>query len=106
MNAPAAELTEQTHRRGGGLGRKALRSAPIASFPTLVRQIPVYQMVPDEAVELIHEESLSILEEVGCEFRDDEAIALWKAAGADVRETRVRIDRALLMELVAKVPSE
>ncbi|TPL80725.1 trimethylamine methyltransferase family protein [Mesorhizobium sp. B2-3-13] len=107
MNAPAAELTEPTHRRGGGrLGRKALRGAPVASFPTLVRQIPVYQMVPDEAVELIHEESLSILEEVGCEFRDDEAIALWKAAGADVRETRVRIDRALLMELVSKVPSE
>ncbi|ESY65823.1 hypothetical protein X743_29055 [Mesorhizobium sp. LNHC252B00] len=60
------------------------------SFPTLVRKIPVYQMVPDEAVELIHEESLSILEEVGCEFRDDEAIAIWKAAGADVSETRVR----------------
>ena len=67
MNAPAAELTEQTHRRGGGrLGRKALRSAPVTSFPTLVREIPTYQMVPDEAVELIHQESLAILEEVGC----------------------------------------
>ena len=107
MNAPAAELTENTSRRSGGrLGRKALRGAPITSFPTLVRKIPVYQMVPDEAVELIHEESLKILEEVGCEFRDDGAIELWKAAGADVRETRVRIDRALLMELVSKVPSE
>ena len=49
-------------------------------------QIPAYEMVPDEAVELIHQELLSILEEVGCEFRDDEAIALWKAAGADVSE--------------------
>ncbi|TGQ08605.1 MULTISPECIES: trimethylamine methyltransferase family protein [unclassified Mesorhizobium] len=107
MNAPAAELTEQTHRRGGGrLGRKALRSAPIASFPTLVRKIPAYEIVPEEAVELIHEESLKILEEVGCEFRDDGAIELWKAAGADVRQTRVRIDRALLMELVSKVPAE
>lgn len=94
-------------RRGGGrIGRKALRSAPVASYPTLVRKIPVYQMVPDEAVELIHQESLSILEEIGCEFRDDEAIAIWKAAGADVRDTRVRIDRAFLMELVSKVPSE
>ena len=94
------------HRRAGGrLGRKALRSAPITSFPTLVRKIPVYQMVPDEAVELIHGESLAILEEVGCEFRDEEAIAMWKAAGADVQDTRVRIDRALLMDLVSKVPS-
>ncbi|TIT62099.1 MAG: trimethylamine methyltransferase, partial [Mesorhizobium sp.] len=107
MNAPAVAVTEHANRRSGGrLGRKAMRGAPIASFPTLVRQIPAYQMVPDEAVELIHQESLAILEEVGCEFRDDEAIALWKAAGADVSETRVRIDRALLMELVSKVPSE
>lgn len=63
-------------------------------------------MVPDEAVELIHGESLAILEEVGCEFRDDEAIAIWRAAGADVSDTRVRIDRGLLMDLVAKVPPE
>jgi trimethylamine--corrinoid protein Co-methyltransferase len=95
------------HRRGGGrLGRKALRGAPVASFPTLVREIPVYEIVPAEAVELIHEASVSILEEVGCEFRDDEAIAMWKAAGADVSGTRVRIDRALLMELVSKIPPE
>ena len=31
---------------------------------------------------------------------------MWKAAGADVTGTRVRIDRALLMSLVAKVPPE
>lgn len=94
-------------RRGGGrMGRKVLRSAAVPSLPTLVRKIPAYEIVPDEAVELIHDASLGILEEIGCEFRDDEAIALWKAAGADVTETRVRIDRALLMELVGKIPSE
>ena len=94
-------------RRGGGReGRRALRAAPMASFPTLVREIPVYNLVPDEAVELIHTESLKILEEVGCEFRDDEALHMWKQAGADVSGTRVRIDRALLMELVGKVPPE
>ncbi|MGO4842913.1 trimethylamine methyltransferase family protein, partial [Rhizobiaceae sp. 2RAB30] len=93
-----------THRRGGGrIGRRAARSAPVASFPTLVRNIPVYEIVPNEAVELIHEESLKILEEVGCEFRDDEAIVMWKEAGADVRDTRVRIDRTLLMDLVSKI---
>ena len=97
----------QNRRSGGGReGRRTLRAAPMASFPTLVREIPVYNLVPDEAVELIHEESMRILEEVGCEFRDDEAIAMWTAAGAEVSGTRVRIDRALLMDLVAKVPSE
>ena len=100
------QVTATGKRSGGREGRRALRAVPMASFPTLVRNIPTYQMVPDEAVELIHDESMKILEEIGCEFRDDEAIAMWKAAGADVRGTRVRIDRALLMSLVAKVPPE
>lgn len=105
-NELSKQVTASGRRAGGREGRRALRAAPVASFPTLVRNIPVYQMVPDEAVELIHEESLKILEEVGCEFRDDEAVAMWKAAGADVTGTRVRIDRGLLMALVAKCPAE
>ncbi len=63
-------------------------------------------MVPDEAIEFIHEESLKILEEVGCEFRDAEAISMWTKAGADVQGTRVRIDRGLLMALVSQTPPE
>jgi trimethylamine---corrinoid protein Co-methyltransferase len=98
--------TQASSRRGGREGRRALRAAPMAAFPTLVRNIPTYDMLPGEAVELIHEESLKILEEVGCEFRDDEAIAMWTDAGADVKGTRVRIDRSLLMSLVAKAPPE
>ncbi len=102
----AKQVTATGKRSGGREGRRALRAVPMASFPTLVRNIPTYQMVPDEAVELIHDEFMKILEEVGCEFRDDEAISMWKAAGADVTGTRVRIDRALLMSLVALVPPE
>jgi trimethylamine--corrinoid protein Co-methyltransferase len=94
-------------RSGGGReGRRALRAAPVVAFPTLVRNIPTYEILPGEAVELIHDESMKILEEVGCEFRDDQAPAMWKAAGADVRGTRVRIDRALLMQLISSVPPE
>jgi trimethylamine--corrinoid protein Co-methyltransferase len=104
------ELSKQvsaTGRRGGGReGRRAMRAQPTISFPTLVRNIPVYQMVPDESVELIHEASVTILEEVGCEFRDPEAISIWKAAGASVTDTRVRIDRAQLLELVSHIPAE
>ena len=103
----AATLSAPTSRRGGGRdGRRAMRAAPQISFPTLVRNIPTYEILPDEAVELIHEESMKILEEVGCEFRDDQAPAMWKKAGADVQGTRVRIDRDLLMSLISTVPSE
>ncbi len=100
-------IAEGAARRAGGReGRKQLRATPVPSFKTLTRNIPVYEILPNEAVELIHEESCRILEEVGCEFRDDEAIAMWTAAGATVKGTRVHIDRAQLMELVGKVPAE
>ena len=98
--------SSSARRAGGREGRRQLRSAPIACFPVLESKIPVYEIVPNEAVELIHLESCKILEETGIEFRDDEAIAMWKAAGTDVRGTRVRIDRAQLMELVGKIPPE
>ncbi len=93
-------------RTGGREGRRAARSVPQAMFPTLVRNIPTYELLPSEAVEMIHEESMRILEDVGCEFRDDEALAMWRAAGADVNESRVRIDRGMLMSLVATAPAE
>ncbi len=99
-------MTATSRRSGGREARRRERGAPVASFPGLVRRIPVYDIVPDEAVELIHEHSCRILEEVGIDFRDDEAAAMWKAAGADVEGYRVRIDRAQLMELVGLIPSQ
>ncbi len=97
----------QTRRAGGRRARVAERTrAPIVSLPTLKRRIPVYEIVSDEAIELVHQESCRILEEVGIEFRDAEAAAMWKAAGADVDGLRVRIGRDQLMELIAQVPSE
>jgi trimethylamine--corrinoid protein Co-methyltransferase len=96
--------SDQT-RRGGRAARRKLRlQAPIVMAPALVLNVPLYEVLDVEGVELIHDASMAILEEVGIDFRDDDAAALWKAAGADVDGHRVRIDRAMLMELVAKAP--
>lgn len=102
----AKQVSAQGRRGGGREGRRELRNRAVPSFPTLVREIPVYDIVPDEAIELVHDESCKILEEIGCEFRDDGAVAMWKQAGADVQGTRVRIDRAQLMDLVSRIPPE
>ena len=75
-------------------------------LPTLVREISAYEILNQEGVERIHDASMSILEEVGIEFRDEEALAYWKDAGADVRGELVHIDRALMMDLVSAIPSE
>ncbi len=104
------ELSEQvsaTGRRAGGRqARISQRSAPVAAFAALTRKIPIYELVPEEAVELIHRELLRILQEVGIEFRDDEAAAMWRRAGADVRGHRIRIDGDQLMALVSTIPAE
>ncbi|MFQ5545830.1 MAG: trimethylamine methyltransferase family protein [Acidiferrobacterales bacterium] len=98
-------MTVEHGRRGGRTARRKLRTAtPIMSMPTLVRDIPAYEILNEEGVELIHHGSMKILEEVGIDFRDEEALAIWKQAGADVEDQRVHIGRELLMSLVAKTP--
>ncbi|MDA7965554.1 trimethylamine methyltransferase family protein [Ruegeria sp.] len=95
-------------RRGGGRAsrREARLLPPIIHRPTLRREIPVYELLDAEGVELIHETAMTIVEEIGVDFLDDDAIKLWKAAGAQVKGHKVFIPRELLMELIGKAPSE
>ena len=98
--------TAREGRRGGRAARREARTAPQRRFlPALDRRVPVYEVLSEERLELIHDASLAILEEIGIDFRDDEAIKMWRDAGAAVERYRVRIPRALLMDLVAKNPS-
>ena len=70
------------------------------------RRIPLYELLPAESVDMVHDASMRLLEEVGIEFRYDEALAIWKDAGADVDGTRVRIPRELLLALISSAPDE
>ena len=96
----------QARRSGGRSGRRERRAVAPPSLPTLIRKTPVLNMASEEAVERIHDAACAILEEVGIEFRDDEAIVMWKAAGTKVDGHRVHIGRDQLMELVSQIPSE
>ncbi|WP_407925496.1 trimethylamine methyltransferase family protein [Geminicoccus flavidas] len=81
-------------------------SMRVTSLPTLKRRIPLYEVLNDEGLEMIHDGSCRILQEIGIDFRDAEALALWKDAGADVRGARVHIPRELLTSLLAKLPDQ
>ena len=74
-------------------------------LPELERKIPWVDLLSEEQVRTIHEASMDVIEEVGVEFRCEDAIAMWRAAGASVDGVRVRIDRELLMDLVGTAPS-
>ena len=94
-------------RRGGRAGRRAARvDAPAVLKPTLVRNIPVYEAVSEEGVELIHTLAMRIVEEIGVDFRDPESLDIWRRAGADVEDQRVRMAPEMLMALVEQVPEE
>ena len=93
-------------RRGGRDARRAARTAPaVRALPVLERKVPTYEVLSADQLEHLHEASLRLLEEMGIDFREDEALALWRQLGAEVQGQRVRIPRELLMELVGKAPS-
>lgn len=105
--ADAADIRDVPNRRGGRASRQAARRESVARvIPQINRTIPAYDLLGAEALDRIHEATLAILRDPGIDFRDDEAAAIWKAAGAEVSGHRVRIDPDLLMSLVALTPSE
>ncbi|MCB0126645.1 MAG: trimethylamine methyltransferase family protein, partial [Caldilineaceae bacterium] len=84
--------------------------SPFAQIPfrTIQNHFSPLEVVTPEQVEQLHEASMQILENTGIVFMDAEALDLWEQAGARVDHQRqqVWIDRGLLLELVAKAPSQ
>jgi len=69
---------------------------------------PPVEVLSADQLEHIHNSSLTVLEELGMEVMGTEARRLYREAGADVDDSnmRVRMDRAMVMEQIDKVPSE
>jgi trimethylamine---corrinoid protein Co-methyltransferase len=77
-------------------------------FRQLVNPYAPFEIISAEQLGQIHNASMTILENIGLEFLDDEAISYWQKAGAvvDSPTRRVRIDRGLVLDLVAKAPAK
>ncbi len=71
-----------------------------------VNNMPIYEVLSDDDIERINSASMTILEEIGIEFHDDEALALWKEHGAEVDGLTVRPKRALIETWLAKAPQK
>ncbi len=86
-------------RRGGPAIRQSQWKLPVnIDRPT--------EPVGAEGVEKIHAAAMRILEEIGIEFLNEEATKLLREHGATVNGTNVRMDRAMVMEKIALVPSQ
>jgi trimethylamine--corrinoid protein Co-methyltransferase len=96
----------RTARRGGRDARRELRSDRTAHMlPALKRGLPVFEPMDAEQIARVDAASMAILEEVGVVFRDPRAIEDWRAAGAKIDGERVHLDRGLVRELIASIPS-
>ena len=92
---------------GGHEARRARRqSGEIRQFPYITRRIPLYEVLDEDGLALIEANTDTILEEIGIEFREDEeALALWRTAGADVRGERVHFPKGLCRALLKDAPA-
>ncbi|NIS91251.1 MAG: trimethylamine methyltransferase [Woeseiaceae bacterium] len=99
-------------RRRRSAGREAKRAArqqmPTATAAYIDREIPYYELLSDEALEMIENNADTVLEEIGIEFKDfPRALELLGNAGADVDGERVRFPRGMCRSIIqASAPAE
>ena len=103
-------MSEGSRRRrsGGGAARRAERTAlKIETARFIERGIPNFEILNEEALELIEENAETILEEIGVNFVDNPgALDRWRNAGADIDGERVHIPRGLARRLCSTAPRQ
>jgi trimethylamine--corrinoid protein Co-methyltransferase len=102
------EAPVERRRRAGGRGADRSRKGGSSSkYLNLVNTMAKSVVLSEDALEAVHDASLTILEEIGMDVILPEARDRMKAAGADVTPgtDRVRFDRGLIMDMMASVPS-
>ena len=95
-------------RSGGRAARRESRAAKVtAAAPYLIRSVPCQEVLNEEGLARIEANADQLLQDIGIEFRDDdEVLNLWRGAGADVRDQRVRFPKGLLRQLIATAPTQ
>lgn len=104
-------MSEARAKRGGRKGRDARRSARQSAkqvtSPYISRNVPITNLVSDEALEIIEANADEILEKIGIRFIDDEeSLQLWRDAGCDIQGDRVHFPKGLCRQLIKTAPSE
>ncbi|WP_411890971.1 trimethylamine methyltransferase family protein [Yoonia sp. SDW83-1] len=97
-------------RRGGGRAGAANRRGT-AAIEQMPWRLPVNTDRPTEpltedGVQAIHDGAMRILEEIGIEFLNEEALEIFKEAGCRVDGTNVRMGRDWVMEMLGHAPAQ
>ncbi len=102
-----ASARSRRARGGGGAARRAERTAvSVETARYIERNIPNFEILSEEALEIIEHNAETVLEEIGVNFvQNPAALERWRQAGADVQGERVRLPRGLARQLIATAPS-
>ncbi len=85
----------------------AARPAAQAAPAFIQRRLPYFDALDEESLVKIEQQADWLIENVGLEFRDDpRSLDHWRAAGAQVKDTRVVADAAHIRELLKTAPSQ
>jgi trimethylamine--corrinoid protein Co-methyltransferase len=101
-------MDKETRAARRAAQRQSRSQSPLLKIPfrQIRNQLSPLELISPEQVEQLHEASMRILETIGLDFLDDEALDLWHKAGAKVDHTarHVWLDRHLVLGLVAQAP--
>jgi trimethylamine--corrinoid protein Co-methyltransferase len=94
-------------RSGGRRAKVEARTGAAAtpSGPAFIRrQIPTYELVSEDGLDLVERKADQLLAEIGMEIHDDVAVGMFRDAGASVDGQRVRFDQGHVRALCATAP--
>ncbi|ROU04407.1 trimethylamine methyltransferase family protein [Histidinibacterium lentulum] len=99
--------TTRRGRGGGGAARRAERTAVRIDCARFIeRNIPDFEVLTPEAIEIIEANADRVLAEIGVNFVENPAaLERWRQAGAEVTGERVRIPPGLARQLCATAPA-
>ena len=92
-------------RPGSRTRRSGSARLPQLPWTRVVNPYAPLEILSADQIEAIHLTSLRILEEIGIEFYNEEAIQIFKEAGCIVNGSNVRMGRDWVMEMVRQAPA-
>jgi trimethylamine--corrinoid protein Co-methyltransferase len=103
---PTDATATSTPRRSRRAERTAGQKQHIKQLPwgQVSRRFPPLTLISDDEVETIHRCSLEVLEEIGMQVLNREAVDIYRRAGALIDGDRVRIGRDIVGEALRTAP--
>ena len=102
-------MARDSRQRGRAARRRtgASASGEGPASPYVKRRIAYFDFLDEDGLVRLEKQADWLIQEIGLEFRDDPvALDIWREAGADLRETRVRAPADLIRQLCRSAPSE